>query len=351
MSAPSSSDGDRSDDPTSTPGPPALPSGSRRPCGRHSECRCAAGAPTDAGDSAAISDLDALLTKPDFSGGQIGGGAAGVAEFLPLLDETVAITVSGPAVMNDVGHYDVPTEIGGPIRTAKNRISLRMNMSRLHAAVATDPDQYLPPTLRMFDTTGSAAHASYLTPRSDRLAFEALRSVHTRPSYTVVPRPRTPVSDADALAEWEGADQIQQFDSILADGGMARQAALPALASLGIRQIDPTAIAGALEHLAYLELPMTMVTAGAGCMQIHHDHLIAARMTGGNLTLASGLCRMMVDLTHVRECWATVTSGVRGPTASIELYDRRGHCPVLFTQTGATDSVVAGVWEEIVHSL
>lgn len=337
MSTAQNSDGDEQ---SNSPGPSPLPDGARRACGRHSECRCAAALPTSAQDAARITDLEALLAKPDFSGEAIGGGAAGVAEFLPLLDESVAITVSGPAIMNDVGHYDTPTEMGGPIRTSKNRISLRLNSSRLDAAVATDPDQYLPPTLRLFDEHGYASHATYLTPRSDRLAFEALRSVTTSPMPTE--RPTDP---------WADSDQISQFDSILADGGVARQAALPSKTSPGNRQIDPTRIAGALEHLAYLELPMTMVTAGAGCMQIHHDHLIAARMTGANLTLASGMCRMMVDLTHVTECWATVTSGVWGPTASIEMYDNRRHCPVLFTQTGATDAVVAGVWEEIVASL
>lgn len=346
MPTPPNTDGDGDD--SNDPGPTSMPSGARRPCARHSECLCAAALPTSANptaaqDSAAITDLEALLARPDFSGARIAGGAAGIAEFLPLLDESVAITVSGPAVMNDVGHYDTPTETGGPIRTAKNRISLRLNTSRLDAAVATDPDQYLPPTLRLFDRRGYASHATYLTPRSDRLAFEALRSV------TTAPRP-TESSQGD-LGSWADADQISQFDSILADGGVSRQAALPSTASFGSRRIDPARIAGALEHLAYLELPMTMVTAGAGCMQIHHDHLIAARHTGGNLTLASGMCRMMVDLSHITECWATVTSGVWGPTASIEMYDRRRHCPVLFTQTGATDAVVAGVWDEVVASL
>lgn len=349
MPTPPNADGDR--DEPKNPGPRALPEGARRPCGRHSECRCAAASPTAAQDSARVSDLDALLSKPDFSGESIGGGAAGVAEFLPLLDESVAITVSGPAVMNDVGHYDTPTETGGPIRTSKNRISLRLNTSRLNAAVATDPDQYLPPTLRMFDIDGFASHATYLTPRSDRLAFEALRSVTTRPAIGTVAAPTVPSTREEALAQWSDADQISQFDSILADGGVARHSALTSLTSLGYRQVDPTGISAALEHLAYLELPMTMVTAGAGCMQIHHDHLIAARMSGGNLTLASGMCRMMVDLAHVPECWATVTSGVWGSTSSIEMYDRRGHCPVVFTQTGATDAVVAGVWEEVVASL
>ncbi|SNS92269.1 hypothetical protein [Rhodococcoides kyotonense] len=329
------------------PGPSAMPAGASRPCGRHSECRCAAALPT----SSRKTDLESLLDKPDFAGEMIGGGAAGVTEFLPLLEESVAITVSGPAVMNDVGHYEPPTVMGGPIRTSKSRISLRLNLSRLNCAVATEPDQYLPPTLRLFDTSGFAAHATYLTPRSDRIAFEALRQLTTPPVTDPFEVPASPSTPEQALAVWSGADQIEQFDSILGDGGVTRHAALPSLSSLRYRQIDPTRISGALEHLAYLELPMTMVTVGAGCMQIHHDHLIAARLSGGNLTLASGMCRMMVDLAHVTSCWATVTSGVWGPTSSIEMYDRRGHCSVVFTQTGATDAVVAGVWEEVVASL
>ena len=307
-------------------------------CPHRGECRCAA--------LARLSDLDVLLARPGFRGGLIGTAPAVVGEMLPLLDDVVAITVAGPVAVNDSGKYEVPTAPGDPLICSPGRISLRLNTSALGSVVTTDAEQHLPPTLRMFDTHGSSSHTTYLTPTSDRLAFEAMR---TAPDIVRETSPLTPMSNTPAF--WAEADQLTQLDFILADGGSERRRGLVALGALGYRRIDPHLMAAGMEHLSYHQLPVTTVVAGNGCLQIHRGDLDAAVMFGGTLTLASDTCRTMIDLNGVSECWLTRTHGVHGLTSSIEVYDFRRKCVAVFTQTGPTESAVMDVWEDVMNSI
>ena len=307
-------------------------------CPHRGECRCAA--------VERMSDLDALLARPGFRGGLIGTAPAVVGEMLPLLDDVVAITVAGPVAVNDSGKYEVPTAPGDPLICSPGRISLRLNTSALGSVVTTDAEQHLPPTLRMFDTHGSSSHTTYLTPTSDHLAFEAMR---TAPDIVRETSPLTPMSNTPAF--WAEADQLTQLDFILADGGSERRRGLVALGALGYRRIDPHLMAAGMEHLSYHQLPVTTVVAGNGCLQIHRGDLDAAVMFGGTLTLASDTCRTMIDLNGVSECWLTRTHGVHGLTSSIEVYDFRRKCVAVFTQTGPTESAVMDVWEDVMNSI
>ncbi|MFD9679115.1 hypothetical protein ACFWAD_04530 [Rhodococcus sp. NPDC059969] len=293
-----------------------------------------------------MSDLDVLLARPGFRGGLIDTAPAIVGELLPLLGDVVAITVAGPVAVNNSGKYAGPTFPGDPLVCTPGLVSLRLNPSALGSVVTTDAEQYLPPTLRMFDAHGSSSHTTYLTPTSDRLAFEAMRAA---PETTRETSP--PVQSANTPAFWAEADQLTQLDFILADGGSERRSGLVALGALGYRRIDPHLMAAGMEHLSYHQLPVTTVVAGNGCLQIHRGDLDAAAMFGGTLTLASDTCRTMIDLNGVSECWLTRAHGVHGLTSSIEVYDFRRKCVAVFTQTGPTESAVMGVWEDVMSSI
>ena len=307
-------------------------------CPHRGECRCAA--------LARMSDLDALLARPGFRGGLIDTAPDVVGEMLPLLDDTVAITVAGPVAVNDSGKYSVPTVPGDPLVCTPGLVSLRLNVASLGSVVTTEAEQHIPPTLRIFDIHGSSSHTTYLTPASDRLAFEAMR---TAPSTARETSP--PIQTSNTPAFWAQADQLTQLDFILADDGSERRSGLVALGALGYRRVDPHLMAAGMEHLSYHQLPVTTVVAGNGCLQIHRGDLDAAAMFGGTLTLASDTCRTMIDLNGVSECWLTRTHGVHGLTSSIEMYDFRRKCVAVFTQTGPTEPAVMGVWEDVMSSI
>ncbi|MGW0038447.1 heme transporter [Gordonia sp. NPDC003376] len=312
-----------------------------RPCGRHFGCRCRAG-----------SDLQALLDTPGFAGTVIDGGVRAAVAALPHLDQVVGVTVAGPVVMNAVGTHHAPEFPGGPLRCGPSRISLRINPARLGTVLITEPAAHLPPTLRWFDADGNTAHATYLTERSDRLAFESIALA--TPDGLAVDGEAGPEVDAPAVTpgtDVPATDQIAQFDSILDDHGVSRRNGLPGLGDQGCALIEPRRVIAALEHAALLGMPMTLAATGPGCVQLHHDHLDGAREHRGQMVLASGGARMMVDFTQLAECWVTRADGVWGPTGSIELYDRRGRCALIATQTGPVAAGVFEGWQQLVADL
>ncbi|GAB16911.1 hypothetical protein GOEFS_017_00270 [Gordonia effusa NBRC 100432] len=297
-------------------------------------------------DSAARNDLDDLLGAPGFAGQVLRGCPGRVAGHLPLLDQVVGVTVAGPVIMNDVGTYADPTGMGGPIRCRESQITLRLNASHLRTALITEPTtQRLPPTLRLFDNDGGCAHVTYLTDRSDRLAFESL----TLAGYL------TPATDIDVDAHpialrFGQCDQLDQLDSVLFDGGLTRLRSLPAPHTDATRVCERRAIA-ALSHAALLTMPTTLIAGGAGCLQMHDGVLTGSREHEGSMVLASGSARTMIDFNHISECWVTWANGACGRTGSLELYDDSGKCRFIATQTGPQTRAGAAGWAQLVEDI
>ncbi|MFE0749798.1 heme transporter [Gordonia sp. NPDC058843] len=298
----------------------------------------------------ARSDLEILLRTAGFGDSSVNHDVPAVAARLPGLSQVVGVTVAGPVIMNAVGVHDAPTSVGGPIRVDSQRISLRLNPSRLSSALLSDPAAHVPPTLRLFDHRGNTAHATYLTENSDRLAFEALTFDgaaavdHERPERTPAPRPVNPSAAPDD-------DQVAQLDAILTDGGVARLATLPALACPRTVRVAPRAVIAALDHAARLGITVTFATAAPGCMQMRQDRLDGAREHRGQMVLASGTTRVMINFDLVGECWMTWPHGVRGRTGSLEIYNRLGECALILTQTGALDPAIAQAWHDLATDL
>lgn len=319
------------------------PGAARPGCGDH--CRCPRGRQT--------SDLDTLLATPGFAGSLLGSDITSVTGRMPSLDQVVGVTVAGPVLMNDVGIHDTPIPMGGPIRCSPGRITLRLNPARLGEALVTEPAAHVPPTLRLFDSAGNTAHATYLTEHSDRLAFESLtlRSGDEQTDTPPLPDPELGAFPGlSGTPEIHANDQVAQFDSILDDGGALRRAAFGSGAGEATR-VEMRRIISAFEHVALLGMPVTTATAAPGCLQMRHDRLDGAREHRGSMVIASGSCRTMINFNLVADCWVTWSDGVWGRTGSMELYDRHGRCSFVATQTGAVEANSHAAWHQLMCDL
>ena len=329
--------------PANPPDPRQPTTGSARRCARDGACRC--------NRAAHASELDALLADPQFSGHLLRGNASAIGPHLPLLDQIVGVTVAGPVILNDVGVHETPTVMGGPIRCRPGRVSLRLHPDHLGAALVSEPAAQAPPMLRLFDTDGNTAHATYLTEASDRLAFEAIGlstdtfSSDGPPDVDMANEaPEVVVCSDDSLD-----DQVAQPDSILVDGGVSRLASMPARE--GFARIESRQAVAALEHAALHGVELTMAATAPGCVQLHHDQLDGAREHEGQMLLASGRGRAMINFNLVTECWVTWSQGVWGPTGSIEIYDRHARCGMVITQTGAVPPAMFDAWDHLMAEL
>ncbi|MFT4041969.1 MAG: heme transporter [Gordonia sp. (in: high G+C Gram-positive bacteria)] len=312
----------------------------RPQCGREHECACAR--------SRAGNDLETLLADPGFRGTLLGEDVVSLGAHLPLLDQVVGVTVAGPVIVNDVGVHEIPVLTGGPIRCDPSRITLRLNPARLGSALITEPQAHIPPTLRLFDADGNTAHATYLTEFSDRLAFEAiaLAAGRTAAAPPETPRPQPTTCTGSALE-----DQITQLDDVLSDGGIRRLASMPAHAAKGFTRVESRQVIATLEYAALHNLSVTVTAAAPGCLQMRHDRLDAAREHRGQVILASGGSRVMINFNLVTECWVTWSQGVWGPTGSIEIYDRHAQCSMVITQTGAVEPAMFYAWQRLLENL
>ncbi|MCZ4577933.1 heme transporter [Gordonia amicalis] len=309
----------------------------------------------DPTDPTRPSDLETLLGTPGFGDSSISSDIDGIAARLPSLAEVVGVTVAGPVIMNAIGVHGVPTSPGGPLHVGDEQISLRLNPSRLSSTLRTDPSALVPPTLRLFDSLGNTAHATYLTENSDRLAFESLSlstsvSAGHRPDPAAAPAFVGPEYIPAALPDRHD-DQIGLFDSILLDGGTSRLRSLTqGHGPRGIR-VDTRRVIGALEHAALLGMTVTVAAAAPGCMQMRQDRLDGAREHRGQMVLASGRSRVMVNFNHVEQCWVTWSQGACGPTAAVEIYDRRSRCCLVVTHTGAVPRAASESWDHLTGDL
>ncbi|SDU51668.1 heme transporter [Gordonia westfalica] len=313
------------------------------------------------------SDLETLLGTPGFGDSSISSDIDGIAGRLPSLGEVVGVTVAGPVIMNAVGVHGAPSPLGGPLCVGAEQISLRLNPSRLSSMLQTDPVAQVPPTLRLFDSLGNTAHATYLTENSDRLAFESLLAFDPVSLSTSVPAGHGPGTASEsaspgaaflgpefipaALPGRHDTDQIGLFDSILRDGGTSRLRSLSqATGPSGVR-VDTRRVIASLEHAALLGMTVTVAAAAPGCMQMCQDRLDGAREHRGQMVLASGSTRVMVNFNHVEQCRVTWSQGAWGPTAAVEIYDRRSRCCLVVTLTGAVTRAAYEAWDHLTGDL
>ncbi|WP_168706998.1 ChuX/HutX family heme-like substrate-binding protein [Gordonia paraffinivorans] len=320
------------------------------------------------------SDLETLLRTPGFGNSRVVHDIGAVASRLHTLGGVVGVTVAGPVVMNVVGAHATPAWIGGPLRIGRDEIVVRLNPSRLSSVLLTDPAANVPPTLRLFDSDGNTSHAIYLTDDSDRSAFDSL--VAGRPGFDgIASAPASSATDGfdsdtgDRVRatfaihagdpgpgrigpEHTGPDdQVGMFDSILADGGLDRRRALTGGQIRSAVRVDTRRVVAALEHAALLGMSVTVATSARGCMQMRQGRLDGARGHRGQVVLASGRSRVMVNVNHVSDCWVTSSQGAWGPTAAVELYDRDDRCCLVLTSTGPVARTVYDAWEQLAGDL
>ena len=302
-----------------------------------------------------VSDLEAFLRAPGFSGSVVDGPIDTVMAALPQLANVVGVTAAGPVITNDVGTHHPPETIDGPLRSVGDGLVLRINPAALGTVLVTDPSASAPPTVRVFDTEGNSVHVTYLIEGSDRLAFESLSlsrsaDVDILDDLALQRQQAQPTAAPEPTPEFAD-DQIGLIDSILVDGGVARGAALAATARSGFSRVSARRVIDALSYASTIALPMTTATAAPGCLQIHHDALTGAREHHGSMVIASDAARTMINFNSVAQCWVTTVDGAWGPTSAIEVYDRHGRCSFVASQTGPVNRWIYDAWEQLIADL
>lgn len=267
-----------------------------------------------------------------------------VAAHLPLLDDVVAMTANGGALLSELAPYAPPTYTGEAFGPVCGAVGLRLHRAAIREFVTTeaDDDAREPTGLWMFGADDTALHRGYLVAPGSQLALDVLRLAHRRPAV--------PITVAEPVAEWRSVDQLALLDSVLVDEGIALHRALHRDCLLG-RRIDPRWVGDLLAVLCHQGTPLTLGVPNAGCLQTHTGRLDHVEPRDGVFGAVAGAAQFAYSPADVAEAWVIATHGVAGPTPTLALLARGGRCLALLTQLGLHPSPAVDAWREVTGSL
>nr|WP_255426738.1 hypothetical protein [Pseudonocardia sp. C8] len=256
---------------------------------------------------------------------------------LPLLDEVVATTANGSALLGDLAPYAEPSFTGEAFGIRTDRVNLRLSRSAVAELVTTAPDDEArePAGLWMFDADGAAVHRAHLV---------------SEPAPTVVdlmalaPRAEPPGSAGVGLPPPGELDQIGLLDAAVT-GEPIERFAPPASPVTGFRSV--VELLGLLcEHA----VPAGFAVANRGCLQASVgwvDHVEAGDVVG----VASGPARFAFGSGDVDAVRVVRTHGPQGPVSTVLLTGEDGCCLAMIGQLGLPPASAVIAWEAMVRDV
>ncbi|MCA1186320.1 MULTISPECIES: hypothetical protein [unclassified Saccharopolyspora] len=278
-------------------------------------------------------DLDLLLNRPGSHGARLDLDVDALAAHLPLLDECVAMTANGTALISDLGTYAPPSFTGDPLPLVPDAVLLRLHRPSVRAFVAMDADEgrHEPPGLWMFDHLHRVVHRGYLVSHRGTFAMDLLRMAR-------------PAAAEESRAEPAGdsSDQLGTLDGLLADATSGADAGVA---------VEPAQVVDLLCHLCDTGVPLSIGVLNRGCLQLHTGALDLVEHRGNMITMVSGGCNAAFHPADLAEARITRPHGVRGPTSVVRLHAADGRCVAVLAQLGLTTPALATTWEQTISGL
>lgn len=279
-------------------------------------------------------DLDVLLSH--LVGERLDLDAGTLARHLPLLDEVVATTANGSALISELGTYAEPTLTGEAFGVRADAVTLRLSRPAVAAVVATraDDERREPAALWLFDGDGAAVHRTHLLSPDAPLVTEVMR---------LAPRvddpPVAPTAVPDEL------DHLGLLDALTDGGGRVPDGLVPAA--------PPCDVARAVDLLCLLcehGVPAGLAVPNGGCLQVGTgsvDHV----ETGDVVGVVSGAVQFAFAPGEIEAVRPVRTHGPHGPMTTVLLTGPDGRCPALIGQFGLPSTDVVTAWERMVRDV
>ncbi|MBN9758147.1 hemin-degrading family protein precursor [Pseudonocardia sp. Ae406_Ps2] len=279
-------------------------------------------------------DLDVLLSH--LVGERLDLDAGTLARHLPLLDEVVATTANGIALISELGTYAEPTFTGEAFGVRADAVTLRLSRPAVAAVVATraDDERREPAALWLFDGDGGAVHRTHLLSPDAPLVTEVMRLAPRVDDPPVVP---TAVPDE--------LDHLGLLDALTDGGGRVPAGLVPAA--------PPCDVARAVDLLCLLcehGVPAGLAVPNGGCLQVGTgsvDHVETADVVG----VVSGAVQFAFAPGEIEAVRPVRTHGPYGPMTTVLLTGPDGRCPALIGQFGLPSTDVVTAWERMVRDV
>lgn len=283
-------------------------------------------------------ELELLLSRS--VGSRLRLDVDGIAPHLPLLDEVVAMTANGAALLSVLGRYAAPTFAGQALTVSGDEVNLRLDREAAWAFVSTRPDDDArePAGLWMFDGSGTAVHRGYLVSPDAGMVVDLMHLAERPPRR----RSLSALLPSDPGPHDPGApDQLGLLDGLLVDGGRGLAAA-PGT-PIEVRRLGEI-LAGCCE----IGLPVGAAVPNLGAVQVHTGVLDHVEMQGRVLSAVSGPAQFAVGLDDAVGARLVPAHGAHGPTTAVLVFDDAGRCVAMLTQFGVLPADRHRAWERMV---
>lgn len=280
-------------------------------------------------------DLDVLLSH--LVGDRLDLDAGTLARHLPLLDEVVATTANGNALISELGTYAEPSFSGEAFPVRPDAVTLRLSRPAVASVVATraDDGRREPAALWLFDGDGAAVHRAHLLSSDGPLVTEVLR---------LAPRADDPPA-ARLPAAPDELDHLGLLDALTDGGGRVPDGLVPATPPCGVaRVVDLLCLL--CEH----GVPAGLAVPNGGCLQIGTGSLDHVE-TGDVVGVVSGPVQFAFAPAEVDAVRPVRTHGPHGPMTTVLLTGADGRCLALVGQFGLPSTEVVTAWERMVRDV
>ncbi|BBG03984.1 MULTISPECIES: hypothetical protein [Pseudonocardia] len=260
-----------------------------------------------------------------------------LARHLPLLEEVVATTANGSALITELGTYAPPTFAGEAFAVRAGMVNLRLSRSAVSSLISTAPDDDSrePAGLWMFDSGGTAVHRSHLVSEPAALVVDVME-LAPRSDGGALPAPDFP-DDPGELDHLGLLDLVTTGDADLLD-----RLARPSVPQSGFLPVVEL-LCALCEH----GVPVGFAVPNRGCLQAsvgRVDHVETGEVVG----VVSGPAQFAFGPADVGELRVVRTHGVHGRMSTVLLIGADGDCLGLLGQLGLPSAEAVTAWERMV---
>lgn len=224
-------------------------------------------------------------------------------------------------------------------------------------------------SLQFFDPHGDAVHKVFVTPATDRAAYDALvarfaaPAGDAMPAVTPRPAPAAPRADDEVdaegfLAAWDTLQDTHDFFPLLRRFGVARAQALRLADGRWTERLPNTTARAVLDAAAASGTPIMVFVGNAGCIQIHSGPVerLAAHGPWYNVLDEPGAdgiggFNLHLDETRIAETWLVVKPTEDGDVTAVECYDAAGEQIVQFFGKRKPGIPELETWRALVRDL
>jgi len=293
-----------------------------------------------------------------------------ILQSLEALGPVMALTRNDACVHEKHGVYR-NVEVGPHASLVLDeQIDLRIFLSQWAVGFAVEHGGRA--SLQFFDRHGDAVHKVFVTPATDRAAYDALVARFAEsggdgapalPAVTARPEPAAPKADdeidADGfLAAWDALQDTHDFFPLMRRFGVARTQALRLAEGRWTERVPTTTARAVLDAAAASGTPIMVFVGNPGCIQIHSGPVERLAEYGPWYNVldepgadGTGGFNLHLDETRIADAWVVVKPTEDGDVTAVECFDAAGEQIVQFFGKRKPGIPELQAWRDLVRAL